>query len=498
MSAFARPTARIGAFCTKHNVRFELKNAIDSVVSCVAETHELGVYPRSERPWEFCPKCLTVWPFVGRTGATRCFSCEVDAGERRLCSRCSVISFSGKDGQLPIICPGCFAEDGQAREHICVEAGRFLTSRSECPFCQKAILAPTAELSVPAFTEPVNSNPAVTAVSPPTRSGARTLIVKEARSDEPRPAPSAVGPPTLAMVPSTPALPTVGVQTTGTPNSGLRVKVIIALTAAILAVLLYLVIGPKTFPAKIDHTLAKRQYFAPPGESAYDIYTDEARKHPNSEDVRAAAVKIRAALEPAATDDLDRFYRDSATQLGWDELERYFAFLHLIAPDDKAFQVRQAYAEGQRKLNKDRDHRGALDAYSRALSLDDSFVLALNGLAKVYVQESSPIRDEQLALSYYQRAAEKDPNFIWPLKNLGEYHMRRGEWTEAENYMTRALRASPERSSILMSMGRIKYNQGRYTDALNYYEHARARASDADDLRRINSSLEQIRQKLNG
>ncbi|HEX6096675.1 MAG TPA: tetratricopeptide repeat protein [Thermoanaerobaculia bacterium] len=473
-------SARVNALCPIHSVRFELKD--NSVVSCNATSHILGTgYPTSDKLWEFCPNCLTVWPFQGRSGATRCLFCESEIRRKRLCSRCSVISLSLKEGNVPVVCPGCFAQDGQPLEHDCVEAGRFLTSRSECPFCKSDLVSLTPNPSVVAATADAA---AVPPVAPPASEPA-TRRIKGARPD-PR---SAVQPqPVIVSAPvPAPAVPS---------TNHTRVRVIIAMVGVAVAALLYAILGPRSFPQRIDEALAGRRYFAPPGQSVYDIYIEEAKNNPGSEQVRAAGTKIRAALEPAAQAEIDRFYRDSVTELKWDELERYYAFLSALAPESRDIQVRLAYAEGQRKLSKDRDHRGALDAYWRALRLDPKFALALNGIAKVYVQDSSPLRDEAMAVHYYQRASEADPSFTWPLKNLGEYHMRRGEWEIADTYMSRALTTSPERPSILMSLGRIRFNQQRYRDARDYYTRARPRVTSGDDLRRIDSALEQIRQKL--
>jgi Flp pilus assembly protein TadD len=406
--------------------------------------------------------------------------------QRRLCSRCSVISLSTKDGGAPVICPGCFTQDGETQDHLCTEIGSFSTSRTRCPFCEQAIVLPPAQLVTAAAAAPE----VAPAVPRPVTARATEPVIPAIRIAKAPPdqSPSRSEP----VVTSPPAQPVPG------PRDGTRVKLMVSAVAVLLLAMFYLVLGPKSFTQKVDAALADKRYFAPPGESVYDIYTEEARRDPGSAEVRAVAAKIRSVLEPPARAEVEHFYRDSVTDLHWDEIERYFAFLVVLAPDATDLQVRLAYAEGQRKLNKDRDHRGALDAYLRALKLDPSFALALNGLAKVYVQDSSPIRDDAVAVHYYKQAAEVDPHFTWPLKNLGEYHMRRGEWDEADAYMTRALTTSPERVSILMALGRIKYNQRHYQDALAYYNRALARVRSSEDVNRINSALEQIRQKLNG
>lgn len=475
MTVQAAQSARVNALCPTHNVRFELKD--HSVVNCNAAAHVLGTgYPASDKLWEFCPNCLTVWPFQGRSGATRCLYCDSEIRRKRLCSRCSVISLSLKDGNTPVACPGCFAQDGHATEHDCEEVGSFSTSRAECPFCKNDLVRKTPEPPVVTATAAV---PAVPLIAP---TGGKVTI----KGAQPDPQPAIA--PQLVVGPAT--------STTPVPQYSTHARVIAAAAVVVIAVLLYVMFGPRSFDGRIDKALAEKLYFAPPDDSVYDIYTEEAKKNPGSEEVRAAGTKIRAALEPTARAEVDRFYRDSATDLKWDELERYYAFLSVLAPDTRDIQVRLAYAEGQRKLNKDLDHRGALDAYLRALRLDAKFALALNGIAKVYVQDSSPLRDEAMAVHYYQQASAVDPNFTWPLKNLGEYHMRRAEWDAADGYMSRALTTSPERPSILMSLGRIRFNQGRYREARDYYTRARPRVASPEDLRRIDSALEQIRQRL--
>ncbi|HWJ41173.1 MAG TPA: hypothetical protein VNT29_08570, partial [Candidatus Limnocylindrales bacterium] len=262
---------------------------------------------------------------------------------------------------------------------------------------------------------------------------------------------------------------------------------------AIIGVVVYVRVND--FSARIDRALAASRYFSADQNSVYDIYTAEATKHPDSTEVKAAAAKIVAKLAPESDEQLSSFYRDSDAK-DWSNLARSYGFLEVLTPADNAVKTKHAYAEGQRLLVEDHDYAKAFDSFRRALSFDSRFVLAINGIAKVYIQDSSPLHNEAAAVQSYQDAMAADPNFTWAPKNLGEFYMQKEQWQTADLYMGRALQTSPQRPSILAALGRIAFNRRNYKAAQDYYLRAIQVAKKPEDIKKYNHALEQIREKL--
>ena len=190
-----------------------------------------------------------------------------------------------------------------------------------------------------------------------------------------------------------------------------------------------------------------------------------------------------------------RWYADSEG-VDWSETEKIYAFLHEVRPDDRLTHVRHEYALGTLRLL-NQVHSEALKHFNQALQLDPNFTLAINGIAKIYLQDSSPLKNEALGVEFYRRASATDPNFTWAWKNLGEYYMRKDDWFAAEQCMLKALATSPNRPSILRSLGRIYYNMERYEQALDYNRRFLAVATDPDAIAKANSAINEINKKLN-
>ncbi len=262
----------------------------------------------------------------------------------------------------------------------------------------------------------------------------------------------------------------------------------------VLAAAAFFYVQTYSFPRRIDRALAAGHIFSPPGEAAVDIYAAEKAKNPSSTAVREAATKIASKIEPMGDAAFRRWYADS-DGVDWSETEKIYAFLHEARPDDRLTHVRHEYSLGTLRLL-NQVHSEALNHFHQALQLDPSFTLAINGIAKIYLQDSSPLKNEALGVEFYRRASATDPNFTWAWKNLGEYYMRKDDWFAAEQCMLKALATSPNRPSILRSLGRIYYNMQRYEQALDYNRRFLAVATDPDAIAKANSAIDEINKKL--
>jgi tetratricopeptide (TPR) repeat protein len=249
-----------------------------------------------------------------------------------------------------------------------------------------------------------------------------------------------------------------------------------------------------SFDARLDRALAAGHLFQPPGTCAVDLYAAAKAKSPASSDVRAAGERIAVVIAPMGDEAFRKWYVDSEG-VDWDQTEKIFAFLLEVRPVEVATRVRHEYALGTVRLNA-QDHGVALNHFTQALQLDPSFTLATNGIAKIYLQDSSPLKNEALGVEFYQRAIAMDPKFTWALKNLGEFYMRKDDWHAAEVCMLRALNTSPNRPSILRALGRIYYNMERYPEALDYNQRFLSLSKDPDAIARANRAIEEIHKHL--
>ena len=270
---------------------------------------------------------------------------------------------------------------------------------------------------------------------------------------------------------------------------------ITVVSIAIIGIGTFLIYNSRRFSVRIDKALADGRIFAPPGENVVDLWTAEHARNPGSVDLTAAAARIKATLAPKGEDAFVRWHRDSDEKVDWDEQARLYALLTRLDPSDTTFKIRSLYAAGQKEYRAT-NYAGAVAAYQRAIELDACYVLALNGVGKVYARRDSPFLDLPTAVQYYEKAVRCDATFTWAHFNLGSHYMSQAQWKNAERHMAQALRASPRRASILRALGRINYNLGKYSAALNYYRESLRTESDPAEIARAHRSIEQIQQKL--
>jgi tetratricopeptide (TPR) repeat protein/DNA-directed RNA polymerase subunit RPC12/RpoP len=244
--------------------------------------------------------------------------------------------------------------------------------------------------------------------------------------------------------------------------------------------------------ARLDKALASGQIFAPAGACVYDLYKTELARNPNSKVLAQSNAAIRSAIAPVAEESFARWYKDSDDTVSWPDLERTCEFLSILDPATKLHQMRKLYASAQQSIDA-REYSKAITNYEEALKVDPAWVLALNGIGKVYMIERSPFYNERLGISYYQRACDADPNFTWAAKNLGDYHARKNNFLPAEQYLRRALSTSPDRPSILRALGNVCRKTRRPAEAMALYEHALQFEKDPDKVALLIKAMSAIR-----
>ena len=277
------------------------------------------------------------------------------------------------------------------------------------------------------------------------------------------------------------------------PTTNRRIAATIATAGVVIVVASYLIWSSFfSLGARIDRALAAGQIFAPSEACVYDLYKREYASNRGSSALARVAPRIRAALAPVADEAFARWYRDSEPSVDWPGLERTCEFLWLLDPDTKQHRMRELYAIAQQSIDS-RDYARALSSYEEALKLDPSWVLALNGIGKVYMIESSPLFNERLGVAYYERAAAADRQFTWAAKNLGDYAIRKRDYGMAERYLLQALASSPGRPSILRALGFVYRRTGRRAEAIAHYEQSLAGEKDAEKIAVATKALAALR-----
>ncbi|MBI5021139.1 MAG: tetratricopeptide repeat protein [Ignavibacteriales bacterium] len=119
------------------------------------------------------------------------------------------------------------------------------------------------------------------------------------------------------------------------------------------------------------------------------------------------------------------------------------------------YDVQNCIDEAQRRFN-------------QALSLDSSFVIALNNLAITYYEQGN----DSLAISIWNRCIRLDSSTSGPYINLGKSYYYAGDTSSAIRILIQAPTNSPNASMILNNIGAIFTAMHRTRQAITYLEKA--------------------------
>jgi tetratricopeptide (TPR) repeat protein len=93
----------------------------------------------------------------------------------------------------------------------------------------------------------------------------------------------------------------------------------------------------------------------------------------------------------------------------------------------------------------ERQYQKAVDLYKKALQLDNSNATAINGLGYVLVDTAI---DVQNGLLFCKKAVDINPKNACYLDSLGWAYFKNGNFTEAVNWLRRALDLAPQQREI--------------------------------------------------
>ncbi len=126
-------------------------------------------------------------------------------------------------------------------------------------------------------------------------------------------------------------------------------------------------------------------------------------------------------------------------------------------------------------------------AYQQALKLDEKYLPAYKGLARLY----ETLQDHERAVATYRQAAHHYPREgeVWHL--LGMCHARRRDWQQAVDALQKAVELDPENRRYLNDFGLCLARAGLYQDALIVLKKA---AGDAQAHYQLARMLEHLGQ----
>jgi tetratricopeptide (TPR) repeat protein len=108
------------------------------------------------------------------------------------------------------------------------------------------------------------------------------------------------------------------------------------------------------------------------------------------------------------------------------------------------------------------EHHKAQAAYEQVLELEPGE--AINDGLKAFLLRFQDRREA--ALPYLESAVAKLPEYFWAWRELADYHLRRGDFDEAERICCRGLEHLPDNTSLLTMLAEALRQQRRREDAL--------------------------------
>ena len=140
------------------------------------------------------------------------------------------------------------------------------------------------------------------------------------------------------------------------------------------------------------------------------------------------------------------------------------------------------------------DLSAARRAYERALVLAPDHRPARTNLANIYFEaaQSDSINHADYlrqAVRQYEEVLLRDPLYVEALNNLGSAQMMLGEYAQAEEIWTRAIRRQPNQAEAHYNMGLLQVRLGQLSAAVPYFERALVLGEDAETHSQLGNAL---------
>ena len=325
----------------------------------------------------------------------------------------------------------------------------------------------TVEESEQFCSECGNRVPNITATQP------QPITSSQSIQSQPQPAAYAVASPA--------ALPTLdfgGSSTVTTPAQSTSTsnvpKIVLGVVAGafLLAVIILIAItaGGKSVEKKLDEAIAKKNIFGPSSDNAYALYTQLKNSGASEETLRPYAERLTPLLTESPlklTKDFPTVGYDEPDVNVWQDAAKNLNWAADLNPANNMLGSRAAYCDGRvAYLQKQSDR--ALSLWSKAMNLDKSWALPVNGMGLIYLDR----KDFVNARSSFSDAIGREPNWAVPYSNMGSTFYQERNRAAAKEFFNKALAKAPNWARPHMHLGNIALEEGDYTTAISEFETA--------------------------
>jgi serine/threonine protein kinase len=212
------------------------------------------------------------------------------------------------------------------------------------------------------------------------------------------------------------------------------------------------------------------------GSSAYDLFQSFKDGSLSAGEKAEIAGAAAVALERRGDDILGRLKENSReSEDDWEESIRIYGWLNELSPSAR-YEARGHFAEGRLAFMR-RDYGSAATHFQRAVELEPTWAVALNGLGRTKAR----LGDRAAAIECYKRASEAEPGWIYPWLNLAVASVGAKDYATAEVALRRGLDIYPGRATTRFALGRTLERAGRACEALAEYRIALERAGDGKE-----------------
>jgi Flp pilus assembly protein TadD len=145
--------------------------------------------------------------------------------------------------------------------------------------------------------------------------------------------------------------------------------------------------------------------------------------------------------------------------------------------------------------------RPALEAYNKALELDDDYALARNNIGDIYLNVYLKRQDRtayNLAVRNFKKAIELDPKLASAYNGLGAAYKKANRIDDAIFIWEKSLELKPDYTFPLYNLGVAYLDKGDKDKALEYLEKYKAKCYNLIPLKereRIDILIRQCRKK---
>jgi tetratricopeptide (TPR) repeat protein len=150
------------------------------------------------------------------------------------------------------------------------------------------------------------------------------------------------------------------------------------------------------------------------------------------------------------------------------------------------FMLASLYKEAGRDADSERMLRQMLNA-------DPANHRVLNYLGYLLAQDG---RELDEAIRLVQRALQAEPGRAEYLDSLGWAHFKRGDFAEAEKYLTEAARKLPDHPEILDHLGDLYASRGRWQDAIAAWTRALEGGEDGIEPAVVRKKIDDARSRV--